>query len=56
MKWELCYADLVRAVNYMAMARGPAADYDHWAKITGDQSWEWNHVLPMMREVQAGTP
>lgn len=45
-------ADVVsRAVNYMAMARGPAADYDEWAKRTGDDSWKWKNILPLMREV-----
>ncbi|KAG4421586.1 hypothetical protein IFR04_005313 [Cadophora malorum] len=44
------------AVNYMAMARGPAADYDHWAKVTGDESWEWKNVLPLMKELESFVP
>lgn len=44
------------AVNYMAMARGPAADYDHWAKVTGDESWKWKNVLPLMRELESFAP
>ena len=39
------------AINYMDMARGPAADYDHWAKVTGNESWKWKNVLPLMREL-----
>lgn len=39
------------AVNYMALARGPAADYDEWAKRTGDEGWKWENVLPLMKEV-----
>lgn len=40
-----------RAVNYMALARGPAADYDEWARIVGENSWKWENILPLMREV-----
>ncbi|KAJ5292832.1 uncharacterized protein N7443_008785 [Penicillium atrosanguineum] len=39
------------AVNYMALARGPAADYDEWAKIVGEDGWKWKNILPLMREV-----
>ena len=42
---------LCRAVNYMALARGPAADYDEWADLVGDESWKWKNILPLMREV-----
>lgn len=35
----------------MAMARGPAADYDDWANIVEDKSWRWENVLPLMKEV-----
>lgn len=35
----------------MALARGPAADYDGWAEIVGDESWKWKNILPLMREV-----
>jgi choline dehydrogenase-like flavoprotein len=41
-----------RAVNYMALARGPAADYDEWAKIVGDHGWKWEKILPLMRQVR----
>ncbi|PYH46910.1 GMC family oxidoreductase [Aspergillus saccharolyticus JOP 1030-1] len=40
------------AVNYMALARGPAADYDEWAMLTGDDGWKWENVLPLMKEVR----
>lgn len=36
----------------MALARGPAADYDEWAKLTGDSGWKWDNVLPLMKEVR----
>lgn len=35
----------------MALARGPAADYDEWARIVGDSGWKWENILPLMREV-----
>lgn len=35
----------------MALARGPAADYDDWAHIVGDDGWKWKNILPLMREV-----
>ncbi|KAJ5689949.1 glucose-methanol-choline oxidoreductase [Penicillium macrosclerotiorum] len=40
------------AVNYMALARGPAADYDEWAKVVGDDGWKWKNILPLMRELE----
>ncbi|ETS87904.1 hypothetical protein PFICI_01732 [Pestalotiopsis fici W106-1] len=44
------------AVNYMAMARGPAADYDEWARRTGDDGWLWKNVLPIMKEMEDFDP
>lgn len=44
------------AVNYMAMARGPAADYDEWAKRTGDDGWAWKNVLPIMKAMEDFDP
>jgi choline dehydrogenase-like flavoprotein len=35
----------------MALARGPAADYDEWAKLVGEDGWKWENILPLMREV-----
>jgi choline dehydrogenase-like flavoprotein len=35
----------------MALARGPAADYDEWAKIVGDDGWKWENILPLMKQV-----
>ena len=40
------------AVNYMAMARGPADDYDQWARTVGDEGWSWDRVLPRMRALE----
>lgn len=44
------------AVNYMALARGPAADYDEWAKLVGDESWKWDNILPLMKDLEDFRP
>ena len=37
------------SINGMIYMRGQARDYDHWAQITGDDAWRWEHVLPAFR-------
>lgn len=44
------------AVNYMAMARGPAVDYNEWAKLTGDDGWRWQNALPKMKAMEDFDP
>ncbi|KAJ5697397.1 glucose-methanol-choline oxidoreductase [Penicillium malachiteum] len=44
------------AVNYMALARGPAADYDDWARMVGDDGWSWRNILPLMKELEDFDP
>jgi choline dehydrogenase-like flavoprotein len=34
----------------MALARGPAADYDEWPKMVGDDGWKWENILPLMKQ------
>jgi choline dehydrogenase len=34
------------SINGMIYMRGQARDYDHWAGLTGDDSWRWEQVLP----------
>jgi choline dehydrogenase len=34
------------SINGMIYMRGQARDYDHWAALTGDDSWCWEQVLP----------
>jgi choline dehydrogenase len=34
------------SINGMIYMRGQARDYDHWAQLTGDESWNWAHCLP----------
>lgn len=35
------------SINGMIYMRGQSNDYDRWAEVTGDDSWRWEHVLPM---------
>ena len=34
------------SINGMIYMRGQARDYDHWAQLTGDDSWSWQNCLP----------
>ncbi|MGQ7248074.1 GMC family oxidoreductase [Halomonas sp. V046] len=33
------------SINGMIYMRGQARDYDHWADVTGDEQWRWEHCL-----------
>ncbi len=35
------------SINGMIYMRGQARNYDHWAELTGDDSWRWEQVLPL---------
>ena len=37
------------SINGMIYMRGQARDYDQWAKLTGDDAWRWDQVLPAFR-------
>jgi len=37
------------SINGMIYMRGQARDYDGWAKLTGDNTWRWQAVLPAFR-------
>jgi choline dehydrogenase len=37
------------SINAMIYMRGQARDYDLWAELTGDPSWNWASVLPVFR-------
>ena len=37
------------SINAMIYIRGAAADYDEWARLTGDSSWSYADVLPLFR-------
>jgi choline dehydrogenase len=34
------------SINGMIYMRGQSRDYDHWAELVGDDTWNWEHVLP----------
>ncbi|KAJ8721068.1 hypothetical protein PYW08_006533 [Mythimna loreyi] len=34
------------SLNYMLYSRGHPTDYDNWADITKDPTWNWENVLP----------
>lgn len=38
------------SINGMIYMRGQARDYDEWAKLTGDDRWRWEHVLPIFKK------
>ncbi|HZY17014.1 MAG TPA: GMC family oxidoreductase N-terminal domain-containing protein [Ramlibacter sp.] len=38
------------SINGMIYMRGQARDYDHWAELTGDDSWRWAQCLPDFRK------
>jgi choline dehydrogenase len=40
------------SINAMIYIRGAAADYDEWAQLTGDDSWSFEHVLPLFRRME----
>lgn len=35
------------SINGMIYMRGQSRDYDNWARLTGDDSWCWNQILPL---------
>jgi choline dehydrogenase len=37
------------SINGMIYMRGQARDYDHWAQVTGDESWGWSRSLPYFK-------
>ena len=40
------------SINGMIYMRGQSHDYDEWARLTGDDSWRWDKVLPLFRETE----
>ena len=40
------------SINGMAYVRGNAGDFDHWADVTGDDGWNYQHVLPYFRRAE----
>ena len=38
------------SINGMIYMRGQTRDYDHWAQVTGDETWSWSQVLPAFKQ------
>jgi choline dehydrogenase len=38
------------SINGMIYMRGQARDYAAWAQATGDDTWQWDHVLPAFKQ------
>jgi len=39
-------------INAMLYLRGQARDYNEWAELTGDESWNWDNVKPVFKSVE----
>ena len=37
------------SINGMIYMRGQARDYNHWAELTGDARWRWDHCVPYFK-------
>ena len=37
------------SINGMIYMRGQSRDYEHWAEVTGDETWRWERVLRAFR-------
>ncbi|KAF2153155.1 GMC oxidoreductase [Myriangium duriaei CBS 260.36] len=40
------------SINAAGWTRGPACDYDRWAVLTGDDSWNYENMLPYFRKTE----
>lgn len=38
------------SINGMIYMRGQSKDYDNWARLTGDETWRWENVLPAFKQ------
>lgn len=39
-------------INYGTWTRGPKDEYDRWAKMVGDERWNYEHLLPYMKRTE----
>lgn len=39
-------------INGMIYMRGQQADYQNWVKMTGDEGWSWQQVLPLFKKME----
>ncbi|KAI0341273.1 aryl-alcohol oxidase-like protein [Trametopsis cervina] len=40
------------SINFMASYRGSKDDWNRFAKVTGDQGWSWNSILPYAKKLE----
>lgn len=43
------------SVNFMIYTRGSKDDFDRFAKVTGDNGWGWNQILPFILKAERFT-
>ncbi|MEO8802379.1 MAG: choline dehydrogenase [Rudaea sp.] len=43
------------SINAMCYIRGDARDYDEWAQLVGDESWNWNNVLEYFKRAEGNS-
>ncbi|KAJ7272099.1 aryl-alcohol oxidase, partial [Mycena haematopus] len=44
------------SVNSMAYTRGSKDDYDRYARVSGDEGWSWDRLVPYMRKTERFHP
>ncbi|KAF7343529.1 Aryl-alcohol oxidase [Mycena sanguinolenta] len=45
------------SVNYMVYTRGARDDFDRFARVTGDQGWSWDSLIPyILKNERFGPP
>ncbi|KAI0479536.1 hypothetical protein GGR56DRAFT_635556 [Xylariaceae sp. FL0804] len=44
------------AINFGVFSRGARDDYDEWARLVGDESFDWKHMLPRFRNLESFDP
>ncbi|KDR77821.1 hypothetical protein GALMADRAFT_245927 [Galerina marginata CBS 339.88] len=44
------------SVNCLVYTRGSQADFDRYAKVTGDEGWSWQNMLPYFKKSEKFTP
>lgn len=40
------------SINGMIYMRGQREDYDDWARLSGDDGWKWDNVLPLFKRCE----
>lgn len=43
------------STNWLVYTRGSSEDFDRYAKVTGDQGWSWNRILPYFKKSEKWT-